>query len=382
MSPAQPFVKNHPVSLRLAKLADVSELSSLEESTFAGDRISKRSWRSLVESSSATVTLIREATAPRSLVAAAVVLRRKRSSVARLYSIAVAPAARGTGLAGVLLDDAIARSREAGSAAMRLETRAKNTRAQRFFKDRGFVPLDRKASYYEDGADALRFQKSLWHQGSARGDAALRTPYYGQTLDFTCGPCAVLMAMAALDRQTVLTRAAEIRIWREATTVFMAAGHGGCGPLGLALAAVRRGFHATVYAPSVQTMFIDSVRDPRKKEVIALVEADFRIELASTHAEIVSESVSPARLAEHLEAGGVPVVLISLWRLHGEKGPHWVVVAGFDGHVFRILDPMVAPTPGDPGLAVSVEEFRRMSRYGRRRHTAAVIISNDFRSGL
>lgn len=331
----------------------------------------------MIASDSATVTLVRDLRAPRAPLAAAVVLRRARSSVARLYSLAVAPGARGKGIASLLLDDAVERARAAGAAVMRLETRAHNLRAQRFFKQRGFTPLDRKSAYYQDGADALRFQKSLWDADSAKTDTALRTPYYGQTLDFTCGPCALLMAMAALDRETVIDRAAEIRLWREATTVFMAAGHGGCGPLGLALAAMRRGFHATVYAPSGQAMFIDSVRDPRKKAVIALVEADFGAELAATSASVIAASVTPQRLAEHLHAGSVPLVLISLWRLHGEKGPHWVVVTGFDGRVFRILDPMVAPAPGDPGLAVSIEEFRRITRYGRRRHTAAVIVSKE-----
>ncbi len=185
------------------------------------------------------------------------------------------------------------------------------------------------------------------------------------------------MAMAALDSSITIDRATEIRLWREATTVFMAAGHGGCGPFGLALAAVRRGFHAAVYAPPGQPLFIDSVRDPRKKDVIALVEADFRAELATTSATLVPAAVSTQRMAEHLRQGGVPVVLISLWRLHGEKGPHWVVVTGFDGHVFRILDPIAAPAPADPGLAVSVDEFRRITRYGRRRQTAAVILSKE-----
>src|SRR3546814_2094248 len=44
-----------------------------------------------------------------------------------------------------------------------------------------------------------------------------------------------------------MERALEIRIWREATTIFMTSGHGGCDPYGLAVAANRRGFHAKVY---------------------------------------------------------------------------------------------------------------------------------------
>jgi len=322
------------------------------------------------------VIVARAVPASSALLGAAVVLRRAKSSVARLYSIAVAHSAKGQGLSDRLLQEAVQRSRDGGAAVLRLETRVDNRAAQRLFARHGFTALDRRPGYYEDGADALRFQKSLWDSGRAARAVALKAPFYAQTLDFTCGPCALLMAMAALDPRTVLDRAAEIRLWREATTVFMAAGHGGCGPFGLALAAVQRGFAATVYAPEGQTMFIESVRDPRKKDVIALVEADFRTELAATRAELVPGPLTPQRLAEHLRQGGVPLVLISLWRLHGEKGPHWVVVTGFDGHVFRILDPIAEPPDGsDPGISVSVEEFKRIARYGRRRQGAAVIIS-------
>ena len=360
------------VRLSHASAKDVGALSQLEQSAFAGDRISTRSWRGLIASASATVT---RASKHSAIVGASVLLHSERTSVARLYSIAVDPAVRGQGVARMLLETAIEDARAAGSSVLRLETRVDNKAAQALFSRCGFIQFDRTASYYEDGMDALRFQKSLWNVGKASCSIAMSAPYYGQTLDFTCGPCALLMAMAALDGNTLIDRAAEIRVWREATTVFMAAGHGGCGPFGLALAAVKRGFDATVYAPAGARLFIDSVRDPRKKAVIELVEADFRAEIAATSTVIVESPVSPKRIADHLQRGGVPIVLISLWRLHGEKGPHWVVVTGFDGAVFRILDPIAPPAEGDPGISVSIDEFRRITRYGRRRQTAAVILS-------
>ena len=371
---------SHPSPIRIGTASgeDWRGLLQLEDAAFSGDRISERSWRAFVASSTAIVTVARETrNATSEIVGAAVILRRTNTSVARLYSIAVEPGSRGRGISKSLLDDAIRRMRDAGAAVLRLETRVDNTAAQALFVNSGFDQRGRKAGYYEDGTDALLFQKSLWNVAVAQRDAALRAPYYGQTLDFTCGPCALLMGMAALDSSTVLDRAEEIRIWREATTVFMAAGHGGCGPHGLALAAEKRGFRATVYAPGGRAMFIESVRDQRKKEVIELVEADFRATLAATHATLIDSSMSAAQLVDHLHQGRVPIVLISLWRLHGEKGPHWVVVTGFDGHVFRILDPMVAPSSTDPHMTITVDEFHRITRYGRRRQTAAVIISKE-----
>ncbi len=57
---------------------------------------------------------------------------------------------------------------------------------------------------------------------------------------FTCGPVCLGMALAGFGL-TPLSRAEEIQIWREATTVRTPAGPGDCDPFGLALAAARRG---------------------------------------------------------------------------------------------------------------------------------------------
>ena len=43
--------------------------------------------------------------------------------------------------------------------------------------------------------------------------------------------------LLTLDPGLTLDRTLELRVWREATTIFMTSGHGGCGPDGLALAA-------------------------------------------------------------------------------------------------------------------------------------------------
>ncbi|HVZ45526.1 MAG TPA: peptidase C39 family protein, partial [Ramlibacter sp.] len=361
--------------LRRAAPEDLAALCALEESAFSGDRISARSWRSLLASASAAV-LVAPA-GQQALDGAAVLLTRRASGVARLYSIAVASAARGHGVGGALVQACIEAARGKGCSVLRLETRADNRAAQSLFRRFGFTEIGRKPRYYADGQTAWRFEKSLWNPGGAGRPVALAAPFYAQTLDFTCGPCALMMAMAALRPQLPCDRASEIRLWREATTVFMAAGHGGCGPFGLALAAARRGFRVTVHAPAGTRLFTGSVRDERKKEVIELVEADSREHLQKRpDARIDSAPVTPERIASHLQHGAVPVVLISLWRLHGEKGPHWVVVTGFDGSVFRILDPMAEPPPGDPGIGVGIDEFRRITRYGRRRHTAAVVLES------
>lgn len=72
------------------------------------------------------------------MLGAAVVLQRARSSVARMYSISVTPAARGRGLASRLLDEAMKHSRDSGAAVLQLETRVDNHAAQQLFAHHGF----------------------------------------------------------------------------------------------------------------------------------------------------------------------------------------------------------------------------------------------------
>lgn len=355
-----------------AGAGDACALDEFERASFEQDRISLASWRKFLRSSSAQILVGR---VNREIVGVCVVLLRKGASVARLYSIAVASEHRVSGLGSMLLSAASHCARHAGCAVLRLESHVANASAHRLFDRHGFVEMARKAAYYQDGAQAICFQKELFDDSLVAGRMHCRVQHYAQTLDFTCGACALLMAMSAVDPSTVLTQAAEIRLWREATTVFMAAGHGGCGPFGLARAALKRGFDVSVYATAGASLFIDSVRDPYKKDVIELVENDFREELVAHQVPILAKPVSPESVVEQLRLGRWPIVLISLWRLYQERTPHWVVIVGFDGAVFRVMDPMKRSPDIDGGISISLGEFRKIAKYGRRGHTAAVILS-------
>jgi len=48
--------------------------------------------------------------------------------------------------------------------------------------------------------------------------------------------------MHGINRAYQPSREEEINLWREATTIFMTSGHGGCHPIGLALAASAGNF--------------------------------------------------------------------------------------------------------------------------------------------
>lgn len=67
-----------------------------------------------------------------------------------IANIAVATEARGHGIGGRLLDEALAVAWDRGSATVHLEVRASNLPAQALYASRGFVPVGRRQGYYRE----------------------------------------------------------------------------------------------------------------------------------------------------------------------------------------------------------------------------------------
>jgi hypothetical protein len=264
---------------------------------------------------------------------------------------------------------------------MRLEIRRDNEASISLFRKMGYRQIGVQPGYYEDHMDALRFEKLL--APHLRPDL-VRVPYYQQTLDFTCGPASLMMAMRSLDESIVMDRRLELRLWRESTTIFMTSGHGGCGPYGLALSAHIRGFRPAIYVKDEAALFVDSVRNPEKKEVIRLVQDDFREQLEKRRVPIHYRALNVNDLKQQFKSGGIPIVLISSYRIYGEKSPHWVVVTGFDKHFIYVHDPYVDEEKNMSqtdciNIPIPLKEFERMTRYGRAGQRAAVIIRTTAR---
>ena len=360
--------------LRPATLADLESLDAMERHCFETDRISRRQWRYMLTKAHADTLVWQEDDRLQGYV---LTLYNRATSVARLYSIAIHREARGKGLGKILVDEAEKVARERGSAYMRLEIRRDNTASLKLFEGLGYRRFGVLDDYYEDHMQAIRFQKSL----EPRLKPNLATiPYYEQTLEFTCGASALMMAMKALDSTLVLDRVVELRIWREATTIFMTSGHGGCGPFGLALAALHRGFAVAIYVNDPDVPLVDSVRSPEKKEVMRLVHEEMLQEIEELAIPVHYENLPLEQMEQYFAAGAIPLVLISSYRIYGEKIPHWVVVSGFDQNFVYVHDPYVDRDEGESpidsiNIAISKREFSRMARYGRSGLQAVVLIS-------
>ena len=306
----------------------------------------------------------------------ALVLLRRGTSLARLYSIAVDPDRTGRRLGAALLAAAERAAIDRDALFLRLEVRSDNAAAIALYRRAGYRAFGRYLDYYEDHAEALRFEKSLAPLLPTR-DCAV--PYYGQSTDFTCGATALMMAMAALDPAIALGPQLEFRLWRESTTVFMTSGHGGCDPYGLALAAHRRGFKARVFVSDDSALFLDGVRSEMKKQVMRLVQEDFRALVAETDIEVQHRPLVLEELTAAIDRGEIPLVLISHYRMYSEKTPHWLVVHGHDARFIYAHDSWIDEAAMDTASAkanmpIPRAEFERMARYGRANLRAAVII--------
>jgi ribosomal protein S18 acetylase RimI-like enzyme len=143
------------VRLRDARAADLEALLRLETAAFPGDRIARRSFRRLLGRPSAALRL---ATAGGSLLGYHLLFFRAGTSVARLYSIAVAAEARGRGIGRLLMEDAARIARKRGRSRLRLVVRVDNRAAIRLYESLGYRRIGRYPDYYDDGMAALRLE--------------------------------------------------------------------------------------------------------------------------------------------------------------------------------------------------------------------------------
>ena len=150
-----------PPVIRPACPDDLRALAALENSSFETDRISRRSYARLLNSPSAEVLIAEAPGDCGAITGSAVVLFRRNSNSARLYSIAVDAGHAGHGLGRALLEAAEGAARGRQCATMRLEAREDNRAAIGLYRAGGYQPAGRATNYYGDGCAALRFTKPL-----------------------------------------------------------------------------------------------------------------------------------------------------------------------------------------------------------------------------
>ena len=188
-----------------------------------------------------------------------------------------------------------------------------------------------------------------------------------------------MMALAWADRSFKPAPAFEFQLWRDATTIFLASGLGGCEVYGLAVTLKRRGLEPEIYASRAGPYFLETVNSADKRRVMEVTQAEFRREARAldipTHLTPASESV----LMRAFDEEKVAIVLISGYQMAGRGLPHWVFAFGRDGRHILLHDP--AANRDEHGKAIAPETyavpwaaFERMTRLGRDRLSAAIVI--------
>lgn len=143
--------------VRKARLDDVAAILALETVFPATDRVTRRALRRLIGRPTVSVLVNEDVR----LTGAAILLYRSTSRAARLYSLAVAPEARGRGIGQTLLMAAAEDAQGRGADCIRLEVRASNEPAIALYARSGFQFTGSESGYYDDGEDALKLELPL-----------------------------------------------------------------------------------------------------------------------------------------------------------------------------------------------------------------------------
>lgn len=362
-------------SLRPVLPSDLDALVVLEKMCFDVDRLSRRSFRHWIQADNCAFIV---AESEGRLVGYSLIIFLRGTILARLYSLAVDPDFRSFGVARKLMMAGEKLAVEEGRLFLRLEVSVKNQSAIRLYESLGFQLFGIFRNYYEDHNDALRMQKCIRSVPPLAENRSI--PWIQQTTAFTCGPAALMMAMCGLSRDYHPSLHEELQIWREATTIFMTSGHGGCHPIGLALAARRRRYGVEVWLNQNAPLFVDSVRDDNKKRVIGLVHEDYVAQAKKEKVPVIYKDFHHHLLVKAFDQGNIPLILISTYRMDGRKAPHWVAMSGYDEDCLYVHDSDPDPEEQSASgldsqyLPIAYDDFLRMSKFGRNSLRTAIIV--------
>ena len=143
--------------IRPALVSDIGGMIALE-SLFPSDQLGRVAFRRFLRVPGARVWV---AVIGPKVVGDVILLLRRGADFGRVYSLVVAPEARGQGLGGRLIAAAERAARAEGRHRLRLEVRRDNKAAQALYAKRGYREVAVLDVYYEDGADGLRLEKTL-----------------------------------------------------------------------------------------------------------------------------------------------------------------------------------------------------------------------------
>ncbi|MEB8488324.1 MULTISPECIES: GNAT family N-acetyltransferase [Acidithiobacillus] len=153
----------HAGTIRKPGPGDLNVLAAIENQCFSIDRISRSGLRRFLTRSRQDPWGVRFLAVEHGACVCGYILLllRRNSLIARIYSIAVMPEHRRTGMARTLLAGAESVAVESGRNRIRLEVREDNAAAIRLYTSIGYQTFGRIEPYYEDRTAAIRMEKPL-----------------------------------------------------------------------------------------------------------------------------------------------------------------------------------------------------------------------------
>ena len=146
------------MQLRKGTVEDLDAILQIERSVFFSDFFNRRQFRYLMTKAKTIFTVICD---DKGVVGYSILFTPSHLRHSRVYNIAVSNKSRGKGYGKALLQQMEEDSRNLSYTAIRLEVRSDNQSAIGFYEQFGYRKINEKPSYYEDGQDALVYQKSL-----------------------------------------------------------------------------------------------------------------------------------------------------------------------------------------------------------------------------
>ncbi len=147
-----------PERARRAEYEDLDDLARIETAAFSGDLLSRRALRYYIFAPGAIFLVVERAGR---CAAYLLISKRRNSTRAQIYSLAVDPPFQGRGLGRFLLESGEREARLRGARSIALEVRGDNERALQLYQTAGFERVGVVADFYEDGQSALKLEKRL-----------------------------------------------------------------------------------------------------------------------------------------------------------------------------------------------------------------------------
>ncbi|MDD3150372.1 MAG: GNAT family N-acetyltransferase [Candidatus Gastranaerophilales bacterium] len=144
--------------IRRSLTSDVDQLSAIETQLFEYDILSKSNFKYLITKANAQMLVFVE---NKKIIGYAVLLFRKNSQKARLYSIAVLSNYQGKNVGTMLLEELENYAVKKAVKEIYLEVRIDDKKAKSFYAKLNYEIFGKYKNYYNNSIDAFRMKKTL-----------------------------------------------------------------------------------------------------------------------------------------------------------------------------------------------------------------------------